>query len=79
MSANVLLLAKLLTMIVSSVEDNGRDGGAGKLASILRLVEFGSSFLGLSPGGGDCGRAIHLIVRELIRVTDLAFGEDRVW
>jgi hypothetical protein len=32
---------------------------------------------GLSPGGGDCGRAIGLVVRGSILVTDSAFGEDR--
>ena len=69
MSANVLLLAKLLAMIVSSVRTTA--GTAGReLTPILRLVEFGSSGPGLSLGGGDCGRAIGLIVRELIRVTD---------
>ena len=51
--------------------------GPGKLTPSLRLVEFGSSGPELSPGGGDCGRAIGLVVRGLIRVTDLAFGEDR--
>jgi hypothetical protein len=69
MSANVLLLAKLLTMIVSSVRTTAGTAG-GELIPILRLVEFGSSGLGLSLGGGDSGRAMGLIVRELIRVTE---------
>jgi hypothetical protein len=65
-------------MIIFLDDDNCRDGGAGKFTPILRLVEFGSSCLRpISPGGGDCGRAEGLVVRGLILVTDLAFGEYR--
>ena len=63
-------------MIISAVRTTAATAG-GESTPILKLVEFGSSGPGLSPGGGDCGRAIGLVVRGLILVTDLAFGEDR--